>query len=187
MEAKMENEQLLPFERNRFYMGKLLTSSDFLAEQTYLNNKRRFLNSMMFGCGVVRGLGVYNLDDLSVIVESGMAIDGSGREIVVESTVIRKLSTLEGFESITGDRATLMLRYREEAIHPTYSIAKKERSDAEYEMNRVREGWELFLTEQARPEARPDTEFLSRSALYADSDYEIEVAVPGNVSCGERV
>jgi hypothetical protein len=187
MEAKMENEQLLPFERNRFYVGKLLTSSDFLAEQTYLNNKRRFLNSMMFGHGVVRGLGVYNLDDLSVIVESGMAIDGSGREIVVESTVIRKLSTLEGFESITGDRALLMLRYREEPIHPTYSIARKERSDAEYEMNRVREGWELFLTEQAPPDVQPDTEFLSKSTLYADSDYEIEVAIPGNVSCGARV
>ncbi|MDR2770971.1 MAG: hypothetical protein LBB57_02920 [Clostridiales Family XIII bacterium] len=183
----MENEQLLPFERNRFYVGKLLTSSDFLAEQSYLNNKRRFLNSMMFGHGVVRGLGVYNLDDLSVIVESGMAIDDSGREIVVESTVIRKLSTLEGFESITGDRAMLMLRYREEAIHPTYSIARKEHSDAEYEMNRVREGWELFLTEQAPPDMRPDTEFLSKSTLYADSDYTVEVAIPGNVSCGERV
>ncbi|MDR1574223.1 MAG: hypothetical protein LBS24_07925 [Clostridiales Family XIII bacterium] len=183
----MENEQLLPFERNRYYVGKLLTSSDFLAEQTYLNNKRRFLNSMMFGHGVVRGLGVYNLDDLSVIVESGMAIDGSGREIVLESAVIRKLSALTGFESITGDRAMLMLRYREELVHPTYSIAKKERADAEYEMNRVREGWELFLTEQAPSDARPDTEFLSKSTLYADSDYEIEIAIPGNVSCGERV
>ncbi|MDR2088928.1 MAG: hypothetical protein LBP73_06200 [Clostridiales Family XIII bacterium] len=183
----MENEQLLPFERNRFYVGKLLTSSDFLAEQTYFNNKRRFLNSMMFGRGVVRGLGVYNLDDLSVIVESGMAVDGSGREIVVESAVIRKLSTLEGFESIRGDRAMLMLRYREEPIHPTYSIAKKERSDAEYEMNRVREGWELFLTDRDAQGARPDTEFLSKSTLYADGDYEIEVAIPGNVSCGERV
>ncbi|MDR2089308.1 MAG: hypothetical protein LBP73_08135 [Clostridiales Family XIII bacterium] len=183
----MENEQLLPFERNRFYVGKLLTSSDFLAEQIYLNNKRRFLNSMMFGSGVVRGLGVYNLDDLSVIVESGMAIDGSGREIVVESAVIRKLSALEGFESISGDRAMLMLRYREEPIHPTYSIAKRERSSAEYEMNRIREGWELFLSEQAPQDARPDTEFLSKSTLYADSDYEIEVAIPGNVSCGERV
>jgi hypothetical protein len=183
----MENEQLLPFERNRYYVGKLLTSSDFLAEQTYLNNKRRFLNSMMFGRGVVRGLGVYNLDDLSVIVESGVAIDGSGREIVVESAVIRKLSALEGFETITGDRALLMLRYREEFVHPTYSIARKERSDAEYEMNRVRETWELFLTEQAPSAARPDTEFLSKSVLYADGDYEVEVAVPGNVSCGERV
>jgi hypothetical protein len=183
----MDNEQLLPFERNRFYVGKLLTSSDFLAEQAYFNNKRRFLNSMMFGHGVVRGLGVYNLDDLSVIVESGMAIDGSGREIVIESAVIRKLSALEGFDSITGNRAMLMLRYNEEPVHPTYSVVKKERSDAEYEMNRVKEGWELFLTDQAPSDMRPDTEFLSKSVIYADSDYEIEAAIPGNVSCGERV
>jgi hypothetical protein len=183
----MENEQVLPFERNRFYVGKLLTSSDFLAEQTYLNNKRRFLNSLMFGSGVVCGLSVYNLDDVSVIIESGMAIDGSGREIVLENAVIRKLSAIEGFETITGDRAMLMLRYREEAVHPAYSIVKNESSDAEYEMNRVREGWELFLTEIPEEKAGPDTEFLSKSTLYADGDYSIELAIPGNVSCGERV
>lgn len=43
----MENNQLLPFERNRYYVGKLLTSADFQAEQTYNNHKRRFLNEMM--------------------------------------------------------------------------------------------------------------------------------------------
>ena len=47
----MENNQLLPFERNRYYVGKLLTSADFQAEQTYHNHKRRFLNEMMFGSG----------------------------------------------------------------------------------------------------------------------------------------
>lgn len=45
----MENNQLLPFERNRYYVGKLLTSADFQAEQAYNNHKRRFLNEMMFG------------------------------------------------------------------------------------------------------------------------------------------
>lgn len=47
----MENNQLLPFERNRYYVGKLLTSADFHVEQTYNNHKRRFLNEMMFGSG----------------------------------------------------------------------------------------------------------------------------------------
>ncbi|MBP3198699.1 MAG: hypothetical protein J6N21_17080, partial [Butyrivibrio sp.] len=88
----MRNNQLLPFERNRYYTGKMLTSVDFEAEQTYMNNKRRFLNSMMYGSGVVCGLNVVSLDDLSLLVESGVAIDGSGREIVVESSVVKKLS-----------------------------------------------------------------------------------------------
>ncbi|MDR1322139.1 MAG: hypothetical protein LBK56_12040 [Gracilibacteraceae bacterium] len=183
----MENKQLLPFERNRFYVGKLLTSSDFLSEQMYLNNKRRFLNALMFGAGVVCGLGVYNLDDVSVIVESGAAIDGAGREIVLESAVIRKLSSISGFESITGERALLMLRYREESVHPAYSVARGERADAEYEMNRVREGWELFLSEPGAAAPLADTEFLARSELYADGDYAVEIVAPCNVSCGERV
>ncbi len=85
----LENNQLLPFERNRYYVGKLLTSADFAAEQTYFNNKRRFLSSLMFGAGIVCGLGVYNLDDQSIMVESGVAVDGYGREIVLEGSVVK--------------------------------------------------------------------------------------------------
>ena len=114
----MENRQLLPFERNRYYVGKLLTSADFQAEQTYFNNKRRFLNHLMFGAGIICGLSVYSLDDLSIMVESGAAIDGLGREIVVENSVVRKLSAIEGFDSLSSERAALCLRYREEAVHP---------------------------------------------------------------------
>ena len=89
----MENRQLLPFERNRYYVGKLLTSADFQAEQSYFNNKRRFLNQMMFGAGIVCGLSVYSLDDLSVMVESGAAIDGLGREVEIPAEVERIVCT----------------------------------------------------------------------------------------------
>lgn len=185
----MENNTLFPFERNRYYVGKLLTSSDFLAEQTYFNNKRRFINQMMFGEGVVCGLSVCNLDDLSVIVESGVAVDGAGREIVVESSVIRKLSSIEGFGALSSNRARLMLRYREELVHPVYSIAAQEQSDEEYELNRVREGWELFLTDAEEEEqgAALSSEFLNAAQLYSDENYDIEVAIPANVSCGAQV
>ena len=47
--ANMNNNQIYPFERNRYYPGKMLTSADFQAEQNYFNNKRRFLNNMMYG------------------------------------------------------------------------------------------------------------------------------------------
>ena len=88
----MKNTKLYPFERNRYYPGKMLTSADFQAEQTYFNNKRRFINNLMYGAGVVCGCGVFSLDDLSLLVESGVAIDGLGREIVMESSVVKKLS-----------------------------------------------------------------------------------------------
>ena len=114
----MGNNQKLPFERNRYYVGKLLTSADFQAEQNYGNNKRSFLNEMMFGSGIVCGLGVFSLDDLSIMVDSGVALDGNGHEIAVESAVVRKLSAVEGFESLQTQCATLCLRYDEEAVHP---------------------------------------------------------------------
>ena len=82
----MKNSELLPFNRNRYYKGKMLTSLDFEAEQLYMNNKRRFINQMLGGSGIVCGLNVISLDDLSIMIESGVAVDDAGREIVVDSS-----------------------------------------------------------------------------------------------------
>ncbi len=49
----MSDNQLFPFERNRYYAGKMLTSADFTAEQDYFNNKRKFLNQILFGYGII--------------------------------------------------------------------------------------------------------------------------------------
>lgn len=186
----MENRQLLPFERNRYYVGKLLTSADFQAEQAYFNNKRRFLNQMMFGSGIICGLSVYSLDDLSVMIESGAAIDGLGREIVVENSVVRKLSAIEGFETLASEHAALCLRYHEEAVHPVCTVNRMER-DEEYELNRLREGWELFLMdaqELEQPEGLEEqSEFLLQSPLYEDADFSVTVMLPAVVSAGSAV
>ena len=184
----MGNNQLLPFERNRYYVGKLLTSADFQAEQTYGNHKRRFLNEMMFGCGIVCGLGVYSLDDLSIMVDSGVALDGCGREIAVESSVVRKLSAVEGFESLETERATLCLRYEEENVHPVYTVRGQEGSE-NYECNRVREGWQLFLqdSETLIPFSPAEPEFLTTAVLYADEDYIVTCTMPAQSACGARV
>nr|MCR5469092.1 hypothetical protein [Lachnospiraceae bacterium] len=66
----MDDNQFFPFERNRYYAGKMLTSADFVAEQKYFLDKQRFLSALMYGSGVVCGLGVVSLDDLSILVES---------------------------------------------------------------------------------------------------------------------
>ena len=97
------NNQLYPFERNRYYPGKMLTTADFQAEQDYMINKNRFMNSLMYGAGIVCGLGVFSLDDLSILVESGVVIDGTGREIIIDSSIVKKLSTIEGFDSLKSD------------------------------------------------------------------------------------
>ena len=125
----LNNKQLFPFERNRYYVGKLLTSADFQAEQTYEGNKRRFLNEMLFGAGIVCGLGVYALDDVSLMVESGVALDSLGRELVLDSSIVRKLSMIEGFEQLESDRACLCLRYQETPEQPVYTVNRRIRKN----------------------------------------------------------
>lgn len=184
----MENHQTLPFERNRYYVGKLLTSADFQTEQNYFNNKRRFINSLMLGEGVVCGLSVYSLDDLSIMVESGVAIDGLGREIVVENSVVSKLSAINGFDELSSDDATLCLRYREEAVRPVYSVTQQQQGE-EYELNHLREGWELFLVDTELMEAAPkvESEFLNQVVLYSGKDYSVTVSMPATVCFGTSV
>lgn len=184
----MENNQLLPFERNRYYVGKLLTSADFQAEQTYGNHKRRFLNEMMFGSGIVCGLGVYSLDDLSIMVDSGVAVDGLGREIALENPVVRKLSAVDGFENLTTGRAALCLHYDEENVHPVYTVRGQESGET-YECNRIREGWKLFLRDidDVSADFMPEPEFLVTATLYADEDYVVTCTMPAQSSCGATV
>ena len=182
----MNGNPLFPFERNRYYSGKMLTSADFAAEQEYGNDKRRFLNNLMFGSGIVCGCNVYSLDDLSIFIESGLAIDRLGREIVIDTSVVKKLSAIAGFEEIKSDRVTLCLKYREERVHPVYSV-NRAGTDSEYEYNRIQEGYELFLkdTEETKDFFEMESEFLTRDIIYQDSDYEIQLIMPATV-CRNR-
>lgn len=183
----MKNNQLLPFERNRYYAGKMLTSADFQAEQNYVNNKRRFVNNMMFGSGVVCGCNVLSLDDLSILVESGMAIDNFGREIVIASSVVKKLSAIEGFDTITGNKALLCIKYREDNVHTVYSVGYQDNKSSEYEFNRVSESYDLFLMDasNAVPRVELETELLARQSLYSDSDHRITLIVPSQIPKGK--
>ncbi len=183
----LRNKQLFPFERNRYYVGKLLTSADFQAEQTYFGNKRRFLNEMLFGAGVVCGLGVYALDDVSLMVESGVALDYLGRELVLDTSVVRKLNAIEGFETLESDRACLCLRYTETPGQPVYTVNRREQE--EYEMNRLCEGASLLLIDADKAAAigRPENEFFSRALLYSNEDYVVELSIPAFIPCGSRV
>ena len=139
----MSTNQLYPFERNRYYPGKMLTSADFQAEQNYHINKGRFLNGLMYGQGIICGMGVFSLDDQSILIESGAAIDGSGRDVIIDSSAVKKLSAIEGFDSLTGNVARLKVRFKEQDVHSVYSVNHKE-DDREYEYNRISEGYELF-------------------------------------------
>ncbi|MBQ7583424.1 MAG: hypothetical protein IJT24_02335 [Lachnospiraceae bacterium] len=184
----MSSNQLYPFERNRYYPGKMLTSADFQAEQNYHINKGRFLNSLMYGHGIICGMGVFSLDDQSILIESGAAIDGSGREVIIDSSTVKKLSAIEGFDSLTGDVARLRVRFREQDVHSVYSVNHKE-NDNEYEYNRISEGYELFLTDRSRLDDGFDfdTEFLSRETVFRSDNFTGEILMPSTVCKGMTV
>ncbi|HEY7050895.1 MAG TPA: carboxypeptidase-like regulatory domain-containing protein [Mycobacterium sp.] len=69
--------------RNKYFYGKLLDVSHMQLEQCYGIEKRRLLNRLALGPGVVCGLGVTLGTDGKICISPGVAIDGNGREIVV--------------------------------------------------------------------------------------------------------
>lgn len=73
--------------RNRFFYGKLMDVRHFEMEQRYFNEKRWLLNRLGLGAGVLAGLEVVATEDGRVVVRPGVAIDGRGREIVVDRAV----------------------------------------------------------------------------------------------------
>ncbi len=184
----MKSNDLLSFSRNRYYKGKMLTSADFEAEQLYMNNKRRFVNRAVLGSGIVCGLNVISLDDLSVMIESGAALDDTGREIVVDSSVVKKLSAITGFESLTTNQASLCVRYMEKEEQPVYAINRQD-SEKEYEYNRIEDSYELFLTDSSalEEEFETETEFYTGGVLMETPDYQVSLRLPANICAGHYV
>jgi len=169
----MKNSKLFPFERNRYFYGKLLTVRDFEIEQKYVNDKRRLTNRLLHGSGIVSGLQVVYVDEKTVSIEPGLAIDGSGREIVVSTPVTQKLSLLQGFsDSDFSQIAYLYIAYDEKGKEPVHSVAQAEE---ESEYNRVAEGFRLFMR-KTPPEYRNNAIsrlFISSNVLYEDEQVRV--------------
>ena len=77
-------DELVCFERNKFFNGKFITAADLTKEQEYVIEKNK-LHNRMLGHGVVYGLKVkkaYPLDT-KIIIEPGHAMDCYGNDIVL--------------------------------------------------------------------------------------------------------
>ncbi len=159
----MKNLKSFPFERNRYFYGKLLSVEDFETEQKYFNDKRRTINRFLFGSGVVCGLGVVEVDDESISVERGLALDFAGREIVLDEPAVRKITELEGYgEEQDTDFYYLCLEYQEEAAELMHNVTGTAgRNSSEY--NKYQEGYRLFLTQE-----EPERQLFSSNQLYED-------------------
>lgn len=165
----MKNSTYFPFERNKYFYGKLLSVDDFELEQRYMNDKRRMLNRFLHGTGVAAGLYVVQMDEQTVSVEMGFALDSRGREIVVDTPVIRKLSLLDGFDVCCRDDVGyvyLCLEYDEtetDRVHNISGTMSAAREPWDLAFAKIREGYRLFLTNQ-----EPEQLTMSASDLYQE-------------------
>lgn len=73
------------FKRARYFHGMLMTERDFREEQIYHDEKRKLLNRMLHGWGVVCGLKISAASPANsrIIIEPGLALDCAGNEIIV--------------------------------------------------------------------------------------------------------
>ena len=177
----MKNTQLYPFERNKYYYGMLLSVEDFNSEQKYMNDKRRLINRLVHGTGVVSGLDVVAIDDQTVSVESGLAFDNTGREIIVETPVTKKLSMLKGYETAMsrGSNAYvyLCLEYSEEEKGNSFDISS---ADGSAVHDKIKEGYSLYLT-SSEPDDRIDPVkdiYEQTTTIYSDGKLRIRHIIP---------
>lgn len=131
----MKDDFNLKFERNNYYPGKNLFTEDFFTEQEYFNNKRRLINMMNLGSGILYGLEVPEYDMSEVpesrgsrwedefLITPGVAIDLMGREITVPEVENVVLTSLEGLPEpeklCIGTARYICLEYREEGKEKT--------------------------------------------------------------------
>jgi hypothetical protein len=71
-----------PFERLRFFPGRLLSAGDFALEQNYFRGKQKLHNRALHGFGIVSGLSV-KLEAGKVVITAGLALDCEGNELLL--------------------------------------------------------------------------------------------------------
>lgn len=173
-------------ERNRYFYGKLLTVRDFELEQDYHIARRCLINRALFGTGVVCGMGVTASDDSTLIIESGLAIDHAGREILLPESLIRKLPMIEGYDDLMNhSTAYLCLEYDEEPIEPVNAVGGETGSR---QFNKIEERAKLYMT-VAAPDYRKlldSTGCTNANILYQDENLMIALWLPEAVCGGDE-
>jgi hypothetical protein len=85
------------FKRLNFFKGLVTYYTDWIDNETYRRDKHRWHNMRCHGPGVVTGyegeLCVSGRGDLSIEVQPGCAIDGSGNELMLWDTQIKQVRT----------------------------------------------------------------------------------------------
>lgn len=191
MWRKMKNKKLYPFTRNHYFYGKLLTVRDFEEEQKYFNDKRRLTNLLLHGPGVVAGLDIVKIDDKTISVEAGLAVDYQGREIIVPESITCRLDILDGFERLFHiDEVYLCIEYQEETKEEVHSIAGAMAGGGmDSDFNRIGEGYHLFLTEVSPQKEKISLSCLAKvqKILFEQTGITIKQEIPYYANPGQTV
>jgi hypothetical protein len=138
------------FERNNYFHGKMLSARDLRKEQEYFNEKRRLINRMILGWGIVCGLEVC-LEDACLIVKPGLALDCCGRELLVcgrEGLHANKIAEALGVEAgghYEPIRWALCLEYHESKSEPVKVPSSCNQTEHGKEYNRIRDEYRLSI------------------------------------------
>ena len=182
----MKNLSYFPCERNRYFYGKLLSVDDFESEQRYINDKRRIINRFMHGSGVVCGLGVVAVNEDTISLEAGLALDFAGREIIVDKPILERLTDIEGFSEDEGADSYLYLciDYSEYEKNPVYSVTGGS-GVGQVCHNKIAEGFCIYLTGREPEEAvGADRYYEEIKTVYQGSGIRISQAFPRYVKSG---
>jgi hypothetical protein len=91
----VDSSELQPFQKNNYFYGKLMSVRDFNTEQEYMDGKRRLINRLVSGKGIVCGfqetsiaLDIENTVKVT-FYDGGVALDCRGNEIVVPKGITK--------------------------------------------------------------------------------------------------
>jgi hypothetical protein len=169
-------QELEPFERNKYFAGKLVTEKDLTDEQSYHRAGRKQHNRYLHGYGVVCGLRVVpssTAEPKSVLVEPGLALDPWGREIVVPEPVQFEVGERGCRDTLKFAGRTkslfLVIEYREVLTDtiPVPVSPDEPGSDSHTQPSRICETYQLGL--RRKPPEVDDNVSLQVCELLADA------------------
>lgn len=195
------------FRRARYFDGEILNKQIFETEQSYHHEKRKLLNRMLHGWGVVCGLDVRatNPPSSNIIVEQGMALDCHGNEIFVcedqtvdltAKTCVQKTAPSPCQDSKKGTQTEkalyVVIRYQEIPSDRAPSYAPSGNcEDKTCDYSRTREGFCIEVWDHP-PKMQPKPNIINMpcsepfkcppSSCCPDQHY----IVLATIRCGER-
>lgn len=134
-----------------------MTVRDFQLEQEYFNEKRYLNNRLVHGWGIVCGLEVESVafgagaaaGNVVVSISAGVALDGCGREILVDRALADEKLEVPGIETLNGTRKYyLHLKYRESFGELVPALADASGCEETCCYSRIQEGFKLLLADE---------------------------------------